>query len=177
MSQSQTSQRDQALAAKQQQYAKTLHNVALCTAIACPVLALLPPRKLDVFTFSLVGTTIFSANYLCKEQTGRSIWQHLDPIAPRLAQASPAVAMVEEANAAKELSYAKQDRPERESNPVTKELEATKSARQAWKVQREKEIQDDLDVGKGFGEMIMDQIWGVWNWDKKKDGDEEDGDR
>lgn len=56
---------------------------------------------------------------------------------------------------------------------VTTELEKTKSSREAWKTQREKEIQDDLDAGKGFADMIIDQVWEVWNWGKKKD-DESD---
>lgn len=76
----------------------------------------------------------------------------------------------------RELQYAKQEmmRLHPDSKSVTEELHGTQSQRDAWKAQREKEIQDDLDVGKGFGEMITDQIWEVWNWGKKN-GDEDDG--
>ncbi|KAF2765828.1 hypothetical protein EJ03DRAFT_196741 [Teratosphaeria nubilosa] len=154
-----------------QKYAQTLHNVALVAVVACPIIALIPPRKLDFYTWGLVGTTAYSANYLTREQTGRSIYQ----IATF--QTSPQVIPpTEQANLNRELQYAKQEvqRLGTESNPVTRELEATKTQREAWKAQREREIQDDLDVGKGFAEMIMDQIWEVWNWGKKRD-DEDDG--
>lgn len=63
-------------------------------------------------------------------------------------------------------------RSESNAAAVTTELEKTKSSREAWKTQREKEIQDELDAGKGFGDMIVDQIWEVWNWGKKKDDDD-----
>lgn len=40
-------------------------------------------------------------------------------------------------------------------------------------MQREKEIKDDLEEGKGLGDMITDQIWEVWNWGKGKDDEDE----
>lgn len=163
------------------QYARTLHNVALVVLVACPVLALIPPRKLDFFTFGLVGTTVYSSDYLVREQTGRSIWQHVNGSRPPLAQAHLAsIPPNEQANLSKELQHAKQEmqrlRPESglAGGSVTEELHATQSQREAWKTQREREIRDDLDVGKGFGDMIMDQIYEVWNWGKKRD-DEDDG--
>ena len=57
-----------------------------------------------------------------------------------------------------------------ESGPVTEEVQ---SQREIWKAQREKEIKEDLEEGKGLGDMIMEQIWEVWNWGKTKD-DEDD---
>ena len=53
-------------------------------------------------------------------------------------------------------------------------MEEIKNQRETWKIEREKEIQEDLEEGKGFGDMIMDQIWEVWNWGKTKDDDDED---
>jgi len=167
----------QPTSADTQQYARTLHNVALIAVVACPALALIPPRKLDFYTLGLVGTTAYSGNYLVREQSGRSIWQHVNSSRRLLEQASPApVPPTEQANLSKELQYAKQEmqrlRPEgAEVGPVTGELQAIQNQREVWKAQREKEIQDDLDVGKGFGEMIMDQIYEVWNWRKREDED------
>lgn len=46
------------------------------------------------------------------------------------------------------------------------------SQREAWKIQREKEIKEDVEEGKGFGDMIMDQIWEVWSQGKVEEGDD-----
>jgi len=153
-------------------YVRTVHNVAVGALIACPILALISPRKLDVYTIGLIGTTAYSANYLTREQTGRSIWQY---VRRSHTPAYGPVYTTEQANLNRELQHAREEmqRLHPEQPSVTEQLGAH-SQREAWKVQREKEIQDDLDVGKGFGEMISDQIWEVWNWGKKKD-DENDG--
>lgn len=45
--------------------------------------------------------------------------------------------------------------------------------RDVWKLQRQKEIKEDVEEGKGFADMIMDQIWEVWNQGKVKE-DEDD---
>ena len=58
-----------------QSYTTTLHRAALGTLVVAPALALLPPRKLDLFTLSLGGMTVFSANHLYRERYGRSIWE------------------------------------------------------------------------------------------------------
>ncbi|KAK0779683.1 hypothetical protein LTR75_015271 [Friedmanniomyces endolithicus] len=160
-------------------YVRTFHNVALGALIACPVLALIPPRKLDFFTFGLVGTTAYSANYLTRERTGRSIWQHVgsEKAGPGATVTESVVSPTERANLDKELQYAKEEmqRLQVEGKLSAEPSHAARSAREAWKAQREKEIQDDLDVGKGFGEMIMDQISDVINWRKKRDDDDDDG--
>lgn len=51
--------------------------------------------------------------------------------------------------------------------------EQVQSQRDVWKAQREKEIKEDVEGGKGFGDMIIDQIWEVWNWGKRADDDDE----
>ena len=40
------------------------------------------------------------------------------------------------------------------------------------RARQQKEIQEELEEGKGLGDMIMDQIWEVWHWRKKGDDDE-----
>lgn len=41
-----------------------------------------------------------------------------------------------------------------------------------WKQKRDEREKKALEEGKGYGDLIMDQIWEVWNWGKT-DGDEE----
>ncbi|KAK5720495.1 hypothetical protein LTR17_014971 [Elasticomyces elasticus] len=146
-------------------YARTIHNVALCALVACPAVALLPPR-----------TTAYSANYLTRERTGRSIWQHVGGANESMAAAESSPMSAEQSNLNKDLQSAREEmqRLQAGSKLTAEHSQAAQSARDAWKAQREKEIQDDLDVGKGFGEMITDQIYEVWNWTKKRDDEDED---
>jgi hypothetical protein len=45
---------------------------------------------------------------------------------------------------------------------------------EGWKERRLREEQKALDEGKGYGDMIKEHIWEVWNWgDAKKKTDEE----
>lgn len=156
-------------------YAKALHITALGGLIVCPALALLPPRKLDFYTVGLITGTTWSANILIRERTGRSIWQHLSPRLAQqpLAPQHAAVSAMEQAKLHRELNSvtAEMQRLGKSAPSVTEEVA---SQREAWKMQREKEIKDDLEDGKGLGDMIYDQIWEVWNWGKPKE-DEDDG--
>ncbi|KAF2162207.1 hypothetical protein M409DRAFT_27584 [Zasmidium cellare ATCC 36951] len=137
---------------QREKYAKAVHNAALFAVIACPVLALIPPRKLDVYTLGLVGVTGYSANYLVAESTGRTVWQHVS----RQAINTPT-------------------RLEKEQGSVVGELQKEgRGSRETWKMQRRKEIEQDVEEGKGFGDMIVDQIWHVWNQGKSADEEEEE---
>src|SRR3954470_1157474 len=53
--------------------AKILHNVSLGAIIVCPIIILLPPRKFDVYTISLLTGTFFGYNQLLYEYTDRSV--------------------------------------------------------------------------------------------------------
>ena len=155
------------------QYARLVHNTAIASIIVCPLIALLPPRKLDVYTFGLGGTALFSGNYLVRERTGRSVWQHITQRQEIAVSNKPmeSVPPLEQANLNRELhpSASGSRRLQTEKKSVTEEVQ---SHREVWKIQREKEIRDDIHEGKGFGDMIMDQIWEVWNWGKPKDNDD-----
>lgn len=155
-----------------ERYVKTIRYVAIGTCVACPIIALLPPRKLDIFTIGLIGTTAYSANYLYRERTGRAIWQRITE--PAEAAESSAISSTEQANLSRELQNARQEmqRLRSDAPSVTEELKATQSQREAWKLQRQQEIQDNLDVGKTFWEMMTDQVWEVWNGAKKEDDDD-----
>jgi hypothetical protein len=145
----------------------------MVVAVACPVLMLLPPRKLDFFTAGLGITTVYSTNYLVRDSTGRSIQQHITgyrpPILPKESmqtdeahtQASDAIRLERQ-----EALLASKERAN-----IAEQVEATKQAK--WAQERNQEVQDALDVGKGFGDIIIDQVYEVWNWGKKRDDDDE----
>jgi len=47
---------------------------------------------------------------------------------------------------------------------------------EGWAERRGREEREKLAEGRGYGGLIVDQIWEVWNWDKKprKEGEEEE---
>jgi hypothetical protein len=47
--------------------------------------------------------------------------------------------------------------------------------KEGWKERRLEEEKKALEEGKSYTDMIFEQIWEVWNWDKKKDGKDGEG--
>ena len=45
-----------------------------------------------------------------------------------------------------------------------------------WKERRLAEEQEKISQGEGYGDMIMDQIWEVWNWGADTKGGNSGGD-
>jgi hypothetical protein len=154
-------------------YAKTLRNTAMVVAVACPLLMLLPPRKLDFFTAGLGITTVYSTNYLVRDSTGRSIQQHLTGYRPPVVPRGNVQTDEAHTQASDAIRLERQEalRASRERASIAEQVEATKQAK--WAQERNQEVQDALDVGKGFGDIIIDQVYEVWNWGKKRDGDDE----
>lgn len=149
-------------------YAHTVHYAAIVAIVACPVIALLPPRKLDFYTIGLLTTTGYCSNYLIREQTGRSVWQHVTTPA----RSSSILPPEERANLDRELQRGREElrRVRHEGISVVEEV----SKREAWKKKLEEEIKEDVAEGKGYGDMIYDQIYEVWNWGKRKEEEDDD---
>ena len=53
---------------QQNEYTDLRYKVALGLAVACPLMMLLPPRKLDLYTFGLGATLVFSLNEIAKHR-------------------------------------------------------------------------------------------------------------
>ena len=49
--------------------------------------------------------------------------------------------------------------------------------KEGWKERRLREEQEKINQGEGYGSMIMDQIWEVWNWGEKKGEEIKDKDK
>lgn len=152
-------------------YVRAVHYAAIGVVIACPILALLPPRKLDFYTIGLLTTTGYCSNYLLREQTGRSIWQHVTLPSTNVVRSSSVIPAEERANLNRELQHGRQEmqRVKQEGKGVMEEL----SGRDAWKKKLEEEIKEEVAAGKGYWDVMYDQIYEVWNWSKRKDDDED----
>jgi hypothetical protein len=138
-------------------YHKFVHNTSLAMLVVAPVLIALPPRKLDFYTFTLGGIFAISGNQLLRERNGVGI---LGLLPGRSMEASVVAA-----------SQGRILEEPIKTDPKVKEIMREgrkKLGDEGWKERRLKEEQEKLDQGEGYGGMIMDQIWDVWNWGEKK---------
>ena len=46
---------------------------------------------------------------------------------------------------------------------------------EGWKEKRMREEKEAMEEGKGYGDIILDQIWEVWNWGKTEEDEEDEG--
>ena len=45
---------------------------------------------------------------------------------------------------------------------------------EGWMEKRLRKEKEALEEGKGYGDLIYEHIWEVWNWGKKVEDDEDD---
>jgi len=146
-------------------------NSAIACFVICPTLALLPPRKLDFYTFSLTGVWLASANHLTFAYTGRSAWQRLAIAEGR--SASPAQSRYEEVQ-----------RQLREQGIKGAEKVSSKGGlqgiwmgdeKEGWKERRVKEEREALEKGESYGHLIAKHFKDALGFENKKDESREDG--
>ncbi|OCK78893.1 hypothetical protein K432DRAFT_281547, partial [Lepidopterella palustris CBS 459.81] len=163
---------EQQLALKQrEQYDSVTRTVSIACLIACPVIAVLPPRKFDFYTVSLGGIWLFSANHVTKQYSGRSIWQNMKQYAdfsPGLPteRARDMQKIMEASRVGKKARDMREEQEEREKGVLEKVWMGEE--KEGWKERRLRKEQEALEEGRGYGSLIMEQIWDVWNWGKKE---------
>lgn len=152
---------------------RIIRNVAIGGVIVCPLIALMPPRKLDLYTFSLGVGFYLSADHLCESYYGRGLVTQLSPF--RVAADLPTERAREvqaKIREAREEERRKLDRPAEDDGVLKKIWMGGET--EGWKERRLQEEKKAIEEGKSFSDMIYEQIWDVWNWDKKgKKGDGE----
>ncbi|ETI21073.1 hypothetical protein G647_07417 [Cladophialophora carrionii CBS 160.54] len=143
-------------------YNRFLHTSTLAACVLAPVLIILPPRKLDLYTFFLSGAFIASVDYQARERAGLGIMGY----ASRrfMSREQPRSMGQDGANLVLESS-----RLLEESSPrLVQSSSLQHKAQEDWKQQRLKEEQEKLDRGEGYWSMIVEQVWHVWNQEEKK---------
>jgi len=150
-----------------QQYVTAKRNLAIGLFIACPVIVLLPPRKLDLYTLALGGVWIASANHITGYRTGRTIFQRaLEP--PK--DVIPTERYRQMQKQLREAGVQGMDK-QQERNALEKIWMGDQG--DDWKIKRAEKEREALKSGEGYGSLIMDQIKEVWTG--KKEEDEESG--
>jgi hypothetical protein len=153
-------------------YETFVHRTAMAMVVVAPALLALPPRKLDLYALALAGSFVASADYLTRERTGRGILGHV----PGRRRGQNTQTTAGAAGAAAEGTGA---RPLLLQPPSALEAAAAKERwgvvgrssdddeAQGWKERRWREDRDKMAQGQGYGSIILDQIWEVWNWGNK----------
>lgn len=172
---------------REKDYERFKNYTAITFLIASPVLIALPPRKLDHLTVLLASAFCISANHMTRERTGRSI---VDRIESRITT-RPAIFRELPSERAEEIqARLRASREKQIQEAMGEELEKLK-AREAqekgiaqrvwmggesegWMERRLKEEQKAIEEGKGYGDLIMDHIWDVWNWGKKREEEDDE---
>lgn len=159
-----------------------LNNSALAGAIICPLVMLIPPRKLDLRFLVLSSAFSLSTNHLAHVYTGESIYARFqrrtnavvnsvsNPLPP---EAQRTQQLLREHRAAKEAA-------EKGKGGLAKVVDDVWMGGEDkdWQKKRLEEHQRSFDEGKGMMGIIMDQITDVvsGNWKGapggKKDGGE-----
>jgi hypothetical protein len=167
-------------ALKEQKTQILLHNVALGALVVCPIIAAMPPRKLDLYTASLVASSAIAGNYLFKERYGKTALQvgagYVDTSAMIGTDGLPEKAKEMQARIREEKARLRGDTPTKEDPSKDKtilERVWMGNEKPDWKVERDRREKEALDEGRGYGGLIADQIWEVWNWGKDKNKDSE----
>ncbi|CAL3969066.1 unnamed protein product [Diplocarpon coronariae] len=187
-----------------------IHNLALGALIVCPIIILIPPRKLDFYTVVLSAGFFAGSNELVREYTGASIASRFGSRAASIVnrdlppKALETQRLLREEKAARAKAAGMED-PGQEAEGINKVLEAVRrreavkrrelEAKQEeskqkveetvkedgllrkvwlgaegpdWKAKRDKREKEALEEGRGYGGLIMDQIYEVWGWSKNK---------
>ncbi|KAF2709930.1 hypothetical protein K504DRAFT_466384 [Pleomassaria siparia CBS 279.74] len=173
---------DQRFALEQKaKYESFARKAAFGGVIICPLIAFLPPRKLDLYTFSLAVGTYLSADHLSDSYTNRGLIEN----AFRKVRFNPIPDLPTD-KARETQERLRQERLEKDGEAMQKANDEKNLLHRLWmgnegpdwKEKRIAEERQALEEGKTYTGMILDQIWEVWNWDKNKgaeDGKNEDG--
>ncbi|KAI9733320.1 MAG: hypothetical protein M1834_003404 [Cirrosporium novae-zelandiae] len=144
------------------QFQRFQHYLAYGFIVVSPLIVLTPPRKLNLYTFSLGAAFVASLNHIIYEKSGRSIMQRLSGLAPESLPSDRARLVHERLRREKELRGQVEDKSLLEKVWLGEEKEG-------WRERRLQEEKEALEQGKGYSGLIMDHIREAWNWGQKKE--------
>lgn len=140
-----------------------VHNAAVAGAILAPLAMMLPPRKVDIRFFVLVGAFSLSTNQLAYEYTGQSIYSRFGSrVSGVFGDGLP-----EGAKRTQQLLKEQRERDsagkktnEKDSN-IVKDIWMGGEG-EDWREKRAAEHQQAFDEGKGLSDLIFEQVAEVW---------------
>ncbi|KAK1659444.1 hypothetical protein BDP55DRAFT_679528 [Colletotrichum godetiae] len=165
-------------------------NAAWAGVVLCPLIMLMPPRRLDWRTFMLWTGFSASGNQLIYDYSGQSLMQRVQS---RMARMFP-TALPEQAQRTKQLLREERMRRDGLTEEQMRAIEFKKrnlaqrlwygSEPEDWEAKRAAEHAKALAEGKGLGDLIAEQVSEVWSGARKeeeeqgkKSSEEKDGEK
>jgi hypothetical protein len=156
-----------------ERYERLKLNVAIGAAVGFPLLIVMPPRKLDFYTMALGIGTYMAVDHLLEHYTSQGILWHALVRTKGIPDAENE--NEQRAKLARAREAAREG--ERKDKTMWQKIYYGDENPETWKADRMEEERRNEAEGKSISEAIFEQVWEVWNWDKKKEmeekGDEE----
>ncbi|KAI4113194.1 MAG: hypothetical protein LQ338_008218 [Usnochroma carphineum] len=144
----------------------------LSLLIATPILAALPPRKLDFYTFMLGATFVVAAEELTFGSASRRFSPprlQAQPFAADLQDADGRLSLAAQSDAARQSITSDAAHNDAKTRPLIRGKEETGvsglarklwygSEREGWKERRIREEREALEDGRGYGGLIGDAV-------------------
>lgn len=180
------------------QYPPFVLNSMLVVAITCPIIALVPPRRVDLSTMGLATCSLMATGFYLEQTTGKGLVWRIGAMIPsqanrdrkereRLAKAKERAQEARRAGDVKQESKILQMVREREAKmeeAKRKERERRGVVKKAWMrgepedwvERRRKKEEEYLADGRGYKGLIVDQIKEVVGLGGADDDDDDDDD-
>lgn len=157
--------------------ASILRPIYTALLVTCPIILLLPPRKLDLYTLSLCGVWVVSAEELAfgrvagagapgEKKKGR--WFGVRGITTTSTTTTSTGKQSEEGEQDTDDRTKGGNSEEREENEKKAGLSGLLrnlwmgDEKPGWQRRRLEREKEELESGKSYGEMIMEQVWEVF---------------
>lgn len=177
---------------------KVIHYTSWACLISGPILIALPPRKLDLYTFGLLLCTFVGGNEVSRQQTGISMINRIGQRLTRSMSVLPPQALDLQKRAREERERSLHDLEKwrtkngtLDSSQQTTNLSPSLPSHERiskqnssfwkniwmggegenWKEERLRREKDALSSGKGYFDLIQEQIQEVWNRNKHEPDD------
>ncbi|KAJ4423826.1 hypothetical protein N0V82_001565 [Gnomoniopsis sp. IMI 355080] len=162
-----------------------LHYASWAVVILGPIALFTPPRRVGLQAVLIATGTSYATNILMYDYTGESIYQRF----VRRFQSIPTTydGLPEKAKRTQELMRLERERreaqlPKAERRRLQEEREKKELAQRSlwekiwmgnekgnWKEERAKKDKEALEEGKGYGDLIVDQVKEVFSSKKEED--------
>ncbi|RKF57240.1 putative rhomboid family membrane protein [Erysiphe neolycopersici] len=164
-----------------------IHYTSWACLIAGPIILILPPRKLDLYTLGVLLGTFAGANEVSREQTGISMIDRMGQRFMKSTASLPPQAVELQQRRIREEREKQQQKLLVQKIVVENDLSQQSSSMEEfsaeqsrkpsgfwskvwmggegknWKEERLRKERDALESGKGYFDLIMEQVWEVWN--------------
>lgn len=165
-----------------------MHYGAWAAVVLGPVALFMPPRRMGFQAVLLASGTSYATNILAYDYTGESIYQRfvrrwdntVNGGLPEKALRTQELLRLERER--REAALPEAERRRLQEERARKEMAARSplqrvwmgSEKDNWMEERAKKEKEALEEGKGYGDLIVEQVKEVFSGEGKKDGEDKE---